>query len=110
MAGNDLLLLCSDIEAVPEVQHWLEKRIGEDPQVRARFEQAMARADRYRNHCNQLRAAAGPGPIHFDDVLEEAIRFAAVFQQTRREPAATTVEQGEMTDKSAGRTGREEWT
>jgi beta-N-acetylhexosaminidase len=107
MAGNDLILLCSDIESVPEVQAYLERRAEEDPRVRARRDEALARADRYRNHCNALRASAGPPPRHFDDILEEAIRFAAVFQQTRN---VTAPEAAPETKEEAKRTGREEWT
>jgi beta-N-acetylhexosaminidase len=99
MAGNDVLLFCSDIERVPDLQRFLAGRVNEDATVRARFAEAVARGERYREHCQRLRAAA-PLPLpSFDDVLAEAARFVEAFT-----PETTFGTEGK------GRTGREEWT
>src|SRR5690349_24238520 len=58
MAGNDVILFCSHIERIPDLQRFLARRVNEDERVRARFEEAAQRCDRYRAHCERLRAAA----------------------------------------------------
>jgi beta-N-acetylhexosaminidase len=112
MAGNDVILFCSHIERVPDLQRYLERRIGEDERVRARFDEAAARCETYRAHCESLRAAA-PAVATFDDVIDEATRFVEEFERTRphREVVVPDVDRrkGSRTP-GKGRTGREEWT
>jgi beta-N-acetylhexosaminidase len=112
MAGNDVILFCSHIERVPDLQRYLERRIGEDEQVAARFDEAARRCETYRAHCERLRAAA-PAAATFDDVIDEAARFVEEFERTRphREVVVPDVERrkGSRTP-GKGRTGREEWT
>ena len=112
MAGNDVILFCSHIERVPDLQRYLERRVGEDEQVRARFEEAAARCEAYRAHCERLRTAA-PAVATFDDVIDEASRFVDEYERTRphREVVVPDVERrkGSRTP-GKGRTGREEWT
>src|SRR5688500_15117422 len=67
MAGNDVILFCSHIERMPDVQRFLERRVGEDANVRRRFEEAVQRAEEYRAHCEKLRADAGPGVGRFEE-------------------------------------------
>src|SRR5436190_5267527 len=112
MAGNDVILFCSHIERIPDLQRFLRQRIDEDAATRARYEEACARGERYREHCNRVRAEAGPPPRHFDDVMEECIRFADAFRQTRlHEPAIPEIERRkDSRTPGTGRTGREEWT
>ncbi len=105
MAGNDVILFCSHIERIPELQQYLRRRVNEDAAVRARFDEARARGDRFRDHCNRLRAEAGAPPRHFDEVIEEAIRFVEAFRVTRRGAAVL-----EAPATGTGRSGREEWT
>jgi beta-N-acetylhexosaminidase len=112
MAGNDVILICSHIERIPNVQRYLSKRCEEDAQFRARVDEAKGRAERYREHCNQLRAAAGPPPRHFDELIEEAIRFVDAFRQTRtHEVVVPDVDRRQGSrHPGTGRSGREEWT
>ncbi len=113
MAGNDVILFCSHIERVPDLQRYLRKRIDEDAAVRARYEEACARSERYREHCNRVRAEAGPPPRHFDDVMEECIRFVDAFRQTRTNQTIVIPDVERRKNNRTpgkGRTGREEWT
>ncbi len=109
MAGNDVILFCSHIERIPDLQRFLARRVEEDAKVRARFEEAAARCDRYRAHCERLRAAAPPFAT-FNDVIDEAARFVEEYERTRphREVVVPDVERRKSTRNP--RTGREEWT
>jgi beta-N-acetylhexosaminidase len=108
MAGNDVILFCSDVERVPDLQRFLAGRVNDDAAVRARFTEAVARGERYRQHCQSLRDAA-PEPLpSFDDVLDEAARFLDAFTAVHPEHAANLVDAHGSRGK--GRTGREEWT
>jgi len=109
MAGNDVILFCSHIERIPDLQKFLRKRIDEDPAVRARYDEARVRGERYREHCNRLAAEAGPPPRHFDDVMEECIRFVDAFRQTRHHEHVIPEIERRKNDRTP-RTGREEWT
>lgn len=109
MAGNDVILFCSHIERIPDLQRFLARRVNEDERVRARFEEAAQRCDRYRAHCERLRAAA-PALPSFHDVIDEAARFVDEYERTRphREVVVPDVDRRKNTRNP--RTGREEWT
>ena len=109
MAGNDVILFCSHIERIPDLQRYLAKRVSEDEKVRARFEEASERCERYRKHCERLRAAAPAFPS-FDAVIDEAARFVEEYERTRphREIIIPDAERRKSTRNP--RTGREEWT
>ena len=109
MAGNDAILFCSHIERVPDLQRHLARRVKEDSRVRARFAEAAERCERYRLHCERLRAAAPPLPS-FDAVIDEAARFVDEYERTRphREIIIPDTERRKGTRNP--RTGREEWT
>ncbi|HEX8171447.1 MAG TPA: glycoside hydrolase family 3 N-terminal domain-containing protein [Thermoanaerobaculia bacterium] len=112
MAGNDVILFCSHIERIPDLQTYLARRVMDDRRVRARFEEAVRRCDAFRTHCERLRAAA-PVAASFDDVIDETVRFLEEFQRTRPEtevviPDVDRRKGPRMPGK--GRTGREEWT
>ncbi|HVG25360.1 MAG TPA: glycoside hydrolase family 3 N-terminal domain-containing protein [Thermoanaerobaculia bacterium] len=112
MAGNDVILFCSHIERVPDLQRYLERRAGEDERVAARFEEAARRCEIYRAHCERLRADA-PAAATFDEVIDEAVRFVEEFERTRphREVILPDVDRRKNTrSPGKGRTGREEWT
>ena len=112
MAGNDVILFCSHIERVPDLQRFLERRVAEDEKVRERFDEAAKRCEEYRAHCDRLRAAA-PAPASFDDVIDEAARFVEEFERTRphREVIIPDVDRRKNSrTPGKGRTGREEWT
>jgi beta-N-acetylhexosaminidase len=113
MAGNDVIMFCSHIERVRDLQRFLASRVKEDSAVRAELERAVARCEAFRTHCERLRAAAPPPASSFDEVIDEAVRFIEEFQRTRpaHEVVVPEVERREgprMPGK--GRTGREEWT
>lgn len=112
MAGNDVILFCSHIERVPDLQAHLRKRVDEDPKVCARYEEAARRCDAYRAHCDALRAATPP-PSSWDDVIDEAIAFVEDFQAARPHTEVVVPESERRKNErmpGKGRTGREEWT
>ena len=113
IAGNDVILFCSHIERMPDVQQYLRRRLTENEVVRRRFEDASARAERYRAHCEKLRADAGPGVSNFDELLDETARFCDEFERTRphREPMILDIDRRKgPRHPGTGRSGREEWT
>jgi beta-N-acetylhexosaminidase len=113
MAGSDVVLFCSHIERIPELQRAM-KHLGEtNSAVAARVAEAHRKAQEFREHIARLRAHAMPPAKSFDDVIDEAIRFVAKLEETRphREvfiPDSERRKQGRTPGK--GRTGREEWT
>ena len=112
MAGNDVILFCSHIERIPDLQTFLARRVMHDDTVRARFVEALRRCDEYRAHCERLRAAA-PVPASWDEVIDEAVRFVDEFERTRpeREVVVPDVDRRKSSrNPGKGRTGREEWT
>jgi beta-N-acetylhexosaminidase len=109
MAGNDVILFCSHIERIPDLQRHLARRVAEDESVRARFEEAVERCERYRAHCERLRAAA-PALTSFDEVLDEVARFVEEYQRTRPHREAVVPDTERRRDPRNPRTGREEWT
>jgi beta-N-acetylhexosaminidase len=113
VAGNDVILFCSHIERVPDIQAHFHKRVAEDPAIRARFEEARARAERYRTHCQSLRAHGAPPPASFEDVVAESVRFGEAFEKTRppREVLVPDEDRRKSSRKpGSGHSGREEWT
>jgi len=109
MAGNDVILFCSHVERVPDLQAHLARRVAEDANVRGRFEEAVERCERYRAHCGRLRAAA-PTVASFQDVLDEAARFVEEYERTREHREVVVPEVERRKDDRTPRTGREEWT
>jgi beta-glucosidase-like glycosyl hydrolase len=111
MAGNDVILFCSHIERMPDVQRYLERRVAEDETVRQRFDDAYRRAEVYRAHCEKLRTDAGAGVARFEDLLEETARFCDEFELTRprRDPVILDHDRRKG-PRHPGRSGREEWT
>lgn len=108
MAGNDVILYCSHIERVPDLQRHLRQRAAEDAQVRARFDDALRRCDAYRDHCLRLREDAPVAP-EWDVVVSEAARFVEEFRSAQPEHSAVLSEE-QRPQGGSGRTGREEWT
>ena len=112
MAGNDVILFCSHIERIPDLQTYLARRVMNDDKVRARFIEALRRCDEYRAHCDAIRAAA-PAPSSWDEVVEETVRFVEEFERTRpaREVVVPDIDRRKgPRNPGKGRTGREEWT
>ncbi|MEO8036346.1 MAG: glycoside hydrolase family 3 N-terminal domain-containing protein [Acidobacteriota bacterium] len=113
MAGNDIILYCSHIERIPDLDAHINQRVGSNSPFARRFEEAIGRAQLFREHCDRLRTAAPPPAKSFDDVIDEAIRFLEAFQKTRPPyeiyvPEVDRRKGGRMPGK--GHTGREEWT
>lgn len=112
LAGNDVILFCSHVERVPDLQRYLARRASEDEKVKARFDEAAERCETYRSHCGRLREAA-PVPASLDEVLDEAARFADEVQRSRPHREGVAPEADRRKDSRTpgkGRTGREEWT
>jgi beta-N-acetylhexosaminidase len=113
MAGSDIVLFCSHIERIPELQRSM-KHFGESSSaIAARVAEAHGKAQKFRDHIARLRSNAIPPAKSFDEVIDEAIRFIAKLEETRphREvfiPDSERRKQGRTPGK--GRTGREEWT
>ncbi|MGZ7042662.1 MAG: beta-N-acetylhexosaminidase [Thermoanaerobaculia bacterium] len=113
MAGNDVILYCSHIERVPDLDRHLRRRVEHDPAVRDRFEQALERAEAYREHCQRIIEAATPRVASFGVLIDEAERFIEEFERTRphREIFVPDSERRKGSrSPGKGRTGREEWT
>lgn len=109
MAGNDVILYCSHIERIPDLQRHILRRVEEDPKVRARFDEAVLRCEAYRAHCDRLRAAA-PAVTSFDDVIDEAARFVDEYERTRPHREVVVPDVDRRKNSRNPRTGREEWT
>ncbi|HYC58310.1 MAG TPA: glycoside hydrolase family 3 N-terminal domain-containing protein [Thermoanaerobaculia bacterium] len=112
LAGNDVILFCSHIERVPDLQQHLADRVGANLKIHTRFDEAVKRCDTFRAHCDEIRAAS-IAPASWDDVVDEAERFIQEFERTRphREVVIPDSERRKNTrDPGKGRTGREEWT
>jgi beta-N-acetylhexosaminidase len=113
MAGSDIVLFCSHVERIPELQRSMAHFGTTSTAVAARVAEAHQKAQAFRDHIARLRANAIPPAKSFDDVIDEAIRFVAKLEETRphREvfiPDSERRKQGRTPGK--GRTGREEWT
>jgi beta-N-acetylhexosaminidase len=112
MAGNDVILFCSHIERIPDLQQHLRQRVETKEKVRLRFDEAVRRCDEFRAHCDRIRAAA-PVAKTWDDVVDEAEAFVTEFEKTRphREILTPDVDRRKNSrSPGKGRTGREEWT
>jgi beta-N-acetylhexosaminidase len=109
IAGNDVILFCSHIERVPDLQRNLAERVQSNLKVQQRFAGAVIRCDAFREHCAQLRAASTPAAT-WNDIVDETARFVEEFERTRphREVIVPDSERRKQTRNP--RTGREEWT
>ena len=113
MAGNDVILFCSHIERVPDLQRHLNDKTKQDGAFGARIAEARQRAVGFRAHIARLRQNAPPPVATFDDVIDEAVRFVEKLEKTRPPhqimvPDVDRRENERMPGR--GRTGREEWT
>ena len=112
LAGNDVILFCSHIERIPDLQNYVQERVGANLKIKSRFDEAIARCDAFRMHCDRLRTDSA-APASWDDVVDEAERFVEEFQRTRPhyDDATPDVDRRKgPRHPGKGRTGREEWT
>jgi beta-N-acetylhexosaminidase len=109
LAGNDIILYCSHIERVPDLQQHFRRRAADDPAFRARFEEAEQRGEVYRAHCERIREAVGP-VASWNHVVEETAAFVESFQSARPETEPVIPETDRRQNSRTPRTGREEWT
>jgi len=113
LAGNDVVMFCSHIERIPDIQRFLGAKVKEDVAFRQRVEQASKRAAKYRQHVEYLRRDAAVTAARFQDVTDEAARFVDAFEKARRATESTAPDidrRKEPRTSGTGRTGREEWT
>jgi len=113
LAGNDVVMFCSHIERVPDIQRFLGTKMKEDSGFRARVEEASMRVGQHSQHIDYLRRDGLPPVSRFDDLIDEASRFVDVFQKTRHARDIVTPDADRRTGSrtpGTGRTGREEWT
>jgi beta-N-acetylhexosaminidase len=113
VAGNDVISFCSHIERVPDLKRHLRTLADTNETFSARFQQAIAHGERYRDHIARVQAAAPPPVAHWNDVIDEAERFVEEFTKTRphREVFVPETERRKGSrSPGTGRTGREEWT
>ena len=101
LAGSDVVLFCSHIERVPELQRYISEKAKRSPDLGARIADAGRKAESFRAHIAKLRQNAEPPAATFREVLDEAAQFVEKMGETIQVPRG-------MTGK--GRTGREEWT
>ena len=113
LAGNDVVMFCSHIERVPDIQNFLAKKMKSDDAFRRRVEGASRHAAKYRQHIDYIRGEASAPATRFDDVIDEAARFIDAFQAARPEHEVIIPESERRKNSrtpGTGRTGREEWT
>src|SRR5438128_1658651 len=91
LAGNDVILFCSHVERVPDLQAHVRECAASDAAYGARVAEAAERAEVFRAHCERLRAAAPPA-ASFDDVIDEVARFLDEFEKTRPPRDVTVLE------------------
>lgn len=112
IAGNDVVLFCSQIERVPELLRAFDERASIDREFAQRVEEASDRALVYRRHVQGLANRAARA-ASFEQVLAEAAAFRASFDAARWElgPDGEKIERrNEPREGGTGKTGREEWT
>lgn len=114
-AGNDVILLCSHVEMVPNLLADLERRAAEREETGARFQEAVGRAGDFRAHCGEIRERATIRAGSFDEILAEVEEFCEAFRDSRPKNSdgsgSPPADRRQIPRTSGtGRTGREEWT
>src|SRR5712692_11232647 len=84
LAGNDVVMFCSHIERVPDIQRFLSDKVKTDGAFRSRVEEASRRAGNYRQHVDDLRHTVPSLVQEFDPLIDEAAKFVEAFEKTRR--------------------------
>jgi len=113
MAGSDVVLFCSHIERIPELQAAMTEMVKGNTALEARVAEARRKVAAFRRHIVRLREHAEPPAATFDDVIDEAVRFIERLDATRphRDIYVPDVERRKgVRMPGKGRSGREEWT
>ncbi len=113
MAGSDVVLFCSHIERIPELQATMNEMVKGNTALAARVDEARGKVAAFRQHIARLRRIAEPPAATFDDVIDEAIRFINKLDATRphRDIYLPDVDRRKGPRiPGKGRSGREEWT
>jgi beta-N-acetylhexosaminidase len=113
MAGSDIILFCSHIERIPELQATMNEMVKGNTALAVRVAEASGKVAAFRQHIARLRQNAEPPAATFDDVIDEAIRFIEKLDATRphRDIYVPDVERRKgVRMPGKGRSGREEWT
>ena len=113
MAGSDVVLFCSHIERIPELQAAMTGMVKGNTALEARVAEARRKVAAFRRHIVRLREHAEPPAATLDDVIDEAVRFIERLDATRphRDIYVPDVERRKGVRKPGkGRSGREEWT
>src|SRR5258708_23776754 len=66
VAGSDIVLFCSHIERIPELQRAMSDLVKTNTAVAARVAEAHQKAQAFRDHIARLRANAIPPAKSFD--------------------------------------------
>lgn len=104
VAGNDIVLFCAQVEAMPSLIRDLNRLTETDPALRARVDDAIARISEYREHVESLRRES------------ERLSLAEIrscLKTLTGTLAKLVPEQGRVLEAETpgtGTTGREEWT
>lgn len=111
LAGNDIILFCSQIECIPDLIRDLQKSVDENEEIAARAKEALARAEAYRSHCQRVVEDADVVES-FAEIEEEMAEFCDIWRATRHAPQVVPDDDRRKWSRSpgTGRTGREEWT
>ncbi len=110
LAGNDVVMFCSHIERLPDIQRFLTSKANSDAGFRARMQEAAARAAQYSQRIDQLRKSATESVETFDALLDEAAQFVEAFTKTRSGDEVSVSDSDRRKNARQTRTGREEWT
>lgn len=111
MAGNDAILFCSQIEAMPELVAKISERAAANETLQLRIDDAKQRCEAFRGHIERLREAS-ERPASFNEIQDEMIEFCQLIDSTRfADKFIPEVDRRKnLRSPGTGKTGREEWT
>lgn len=104
MAGSDIVYFCSQIERAGTIAAHFARRL-DDPRFEVRHAQARARAEAFREHCEELQARSAMGT--FEAARDGFAAFCEEFREICESEGKGLPYEGRA---GTGRTGREEWT
>lgn len=102
IAGNDVVLFCAQIEAMPALVTQLARRVDDDAALGGRVDDALVRISAYRDHIEGLRRDAER--LTADQIQDWLAEFRSRVEVEAPERPMDVATPG------TGSTGREEWT